>query len=113
MSDRLTGSWVPADTFGTRLLLIRRELKLTTEEAAARCNLAAPTWNTWENGVTPQKLNEVVEKIHKGLGVNRDYLMWGSTSGYKRDDPAFELIHGTVAPGQQQLTFPPALSAVG
>lgn len=87
MNDERATSWVPADTFGTRLLLTRRELGLTTEEAAGRCNIPVPTWNTWENGVTPRKLNVVVQKIHKGLGVDRDYLMWGSTTARHSDIP--------------------------
>jgi len=73
-------NWTPDDTFGSRLLLVRRALQLTTEEAAAACGLVSPTWNTWENGSTPRKLNDVVEKISQALGVDRDWLMWGLRS---------------------------------
>jgi len=73
-------NWTPDDTFGSRLLLVRRALQLTTEEAATACGLVSPTWNTWENGSTPRKLNDVVEKISQALGVDRDWLMWGLRS---------------------------------
>lgn len=78
--------WVPEDSFGSRLVLVRRELDLTTEEAAKRCGLKAPTWNTWENGARPRGMNDVVEAIHKGLGVSRAWLMWGFDSPKTRSD---------------------------
>lgn len=74
--------WVPTESFGDRLVLVRRHVgNISTEEAAARAGLKAPTWNTWENGASPRNMAEVVAKIHDAFGVDRDWLMWGSQAG--------------------------------
>ncbi len=75
MSTQTT--WVPRDTFGARLALLRRELGLTAEEAAARCGLNRATWQTWEHGASPRNMSTVVAKIALGTGVSREWLMWG------------------------------------
>lgn len=73
----MTRAWVPTDTFGTRLLLARRELGLTVKQAAAKCGLHYATWSTWENGRKPADMAAVVEAVSGGLGVSRAWLMWG------------------------------------
>lgn len=78
--------WVPKDSFATRLILIRRELDLTQAEAASRCGVKAATWNTWENGSRPRGLDAIVVAISKGLGVDRDWLMWGAESRATKSD---------------------------
>lgn len=69
--------WRPSDSFGARLLLIRKELGLSQEEAALRCGLEAGSWSKWENGTSPRALPVVVHKIVSALGVDRDWLIWG------------------------------------
>lgn len=69
--------WVPEDTFGGRLILLRHELALTTEEIAARCDLKTPTWSTWERGASPRNMSAVVAKVALATGVSRAWLMWG------------------------------------
>jgi len=75
MSTQTT--WVPRDTFAARLALLRRELGITAEEAAARCGLNRATWQTWEHGASPRNMSAVVAKIALATGVSRDWLMWG------------------------------------
>jgi transcriptional regulator with XRE-family HTH domain len=77
----VTSGWIPADTFGTRLILARRHARMTVREAAARCGVHYATWSTWERGSTPGDQGEVVSRISKGLGVRRDWLMWGGPLG--------------------------------
>lgn len=72
-------AWVPANTFATRLILVRRELGISVKEAAARAGLHYATWSTWENGRKPADMPTVVKAISDGLGVDRDWLMWGQT----------------------------------
>lgn len=91
--------WIPEDTFASRLILIRRQLDLTTEEAAERCGLKAPTWNTWENGTVPRGMDSVVQAISAGLGVNRDWLIWGASS---RCSPLLEV---QLPSGQMELAL--------
>jgi len=73
-----TTAWVPEDTFGGRLLLLRHSLGLTSEQIAEKCGLNRASWNTWEHGVSPRNMAEVVEKIHQGTGADRGWLMWGT-----------------------------------
>lgn len=70
-------AWIPADTFGTRLLIARKQRGLTVEGVAKACGIAHPTWTTWENGAKPRDLVTAVHKISAALGVDRDWLMWG------------------------------------
>lgn len=72
-----TETWVPADTFGARLLLIRKEKRMTVEAIARICGIAHPTWTTWENGARPRDMRDAVTKIAAAVGVDRDWLMWG------------------------------------
>lgn len=78
--------WVPTETFATRLLLIRRELKMTVKEAATICGIHYATWSTWENGARPSDLAGVITAISESLGVDRDWLMWGKTETAPTDD---------------------------
>jgi len=70
-------AWIPADTFGTRLLIARKQRGLTVEVAAKRCGVAHPTGTTWENGARPRDLVAAVQKISAALVCDRDWLMWG------------------------------------
>jgi transcriptional regulator with XRE-family HTH domain len=68
---------VPADTFSHRLLLARAELHLTIEQAAAKCGLLSQSWGQWERGSTPRDIVDVVEAVVEGLGIDRDWLLYG------------------------------------
>lgn len=86
--------WVPQDTFANRLVLLRRELGLTQLQAAEACGLDDGSWSNWENGTKCRDLAEIVKKISEALGVDRDWLMWGSTSLRKvyGNDPQLALV---------------------
>lgn len=73
----MTATWIPTDTFGARLLLLRKQKGLTVEQAAKVCGLATPTWTTWENGAHPRDFIRAVSRISEHLGVDRDWLTWG------------------------------------
>ena len=77
--------WVPEDTFASRLRWVRQDMDLTVEDAAVRCAIPPATWSSWEAGRHPREMHKVVAKINRALGVDRDWLMWGSQNfGYKR-----------------------------
>lgn len=84
--------WVPSDTFGARLMLLRADLgNITVEAASKRCGLATATWATWERGANPRNMAVIVEQIHVATGVDRAWLMWGGPllrtgSNCDRDD---------------------------
>jgi transcriptional regulator with XRE-family HTH domain len=79
--------WVPEDTFGTRLVILRRQLGLSVEEMAERCGQKAATWSTWERGAAPRSMASVVAAISLATGVSRDWLMWGGPLSTEPPDP--------------------------
>jgi len=70
--------WVPASSFGSRLLEVRRHLNLTAEELAERCDVPVVTWRRWEKGAHPRDLAAVVRAVRRETGVDHDWLMWGT-----------------------------------
>jgi transcriptional regulator with XRE-family HTH domain len=80
---------IPADTFSARLLLSRLHAgNVTIRDAAARCGIKHESWSSWERGGHPRDLPDVVERVSGGLGVDRDWLMWGGPlSAPERRDP--------------------------
>lgn len=72
-----TSPWVPQDSFGLRLRILRAELGLSVDDIAAQCGVASATWSTWERGVRPRGMDLVVQAICENTGVSREWLMWG------------------------------------
>lgn len=72
------GPVIPRDSFGARLLLVRHHFSLSQAEAAERCGLDDGSWSNWERGSSPRDKEVVVRKISNALGVDRDWLMWGT-----------------------------------
>lgn len=69
--------WIPVDTFGARLALVRQHLGLNALEAATRCGLNDQSWRNWEAGSSPRGMNEVARKIADALHVDYTWLMAG------------------------------------
>ena len=72
--------WVPSESFGWRLKLLRADLGLTAHEAADLCHISRDTWGSWERGKFPQRMHDVVVQIADATGVDRGWLMWGARS---------------------------------
>lgn len=69
---------IPLDTFAGRLKLARLHAgDLNIMEAAERCGLINQSWSNWEGGKKPRDLLEVVAAISEGLGIDRDWLLFG------------------------------------
>lgn len=69
---------IPSDQFRYRLLLARLHAgDLTTREAAERCGLNYVSWSNWERGKRPRDLITVAEAVSEGLGIDRDWLLFG------------------------------------
>ena len=87
MDGTLTDRWVPdatvtypTDTLASRLVLARRHLGLSQRTAAARCGLTFGEWQSLEDGRQARGLDHKVAAISHGLGVDRDWLLWGSAA---------------------------------
>lgn len=63
-------------TIGHRIMLRRKQLRLTQENAAEKCNLSHQFFSSVENGKKNLRAESVI-KVAKGLGVSTDYLLTG------------------------------------
>jgi transcriptional regulator with XRE-family HTH domain len=72
--DRLA---IPVDSFAARVMLARAHVGLNIEDAAQKCGLNRQSWSNWERGMKPRDMVEVVEAISDGLGIDRDWLLFG------------------------------------
>lgn len=95
---------IPADTFAHRLMLVRAHSGyITVREAAERCDLNYGSWSNWERGKHPRDLIDVVEKISDGLGIDRNWLLFGGelTNPRRRRQATRGYREMTVKPGQR------------
>lgn len=101
--------WVPVYEFADRLVVLRHKSgRLSQEAAATTCGINPKTWATWELGSKPRDMASVVEQIHRGLGANREWLMWGAgtSSTCSSVNGWLGLIQGDGPEfGQQALRF--------
>ena len=69
--------------FGDRLRLIRRHLKLTQAETAARLEVGLPAYAAWEAGQSkPADLTVMAVRLETVLGVDRAWwLGWADMDG--------------------------------
>lgn len=81
MTVQVERGWVPADSFGQRLMLVRRSLGLSVKEIALATGFHYATWSTWENGRLPSDVLDVVRRLSDTYGVDRDWLLWGGAFG--------------------------------
>lgn len=54
--------WVPEDTFGSRLALVRQRRGWNIAEAARACKVDPQSWANWEAGASPRKFEQVIER---------------------------------------------------
>jgi transcriptional regulator with XRE-family HTH domain len=78
---------IPPDQFRYRVLLARLHAGLTTREAADRCGTNSASWSNWERGTMPRDLLNTVNKISDGLGIDRDWLLFGGQLATERRHP--------------------------
>lgn len=112
--------WVPEDTFGARLALIRQRMSWNVKEAAEACGLTGQSWHNWENGSLPRDLYKTVTLIADAAGCDRTWLLMGGPIGKKwtkNMGPDLEVLDGEgedpiPGPGQLPLPFPTRLRLV-
>jgi DNA-binding XRE family transcriptional regulator len=68
---------IPADTFGNRLLLVRKMLGLSQREAAEQTGLNYGSWSNWENGMKPADALGVIDAICWTFSIDREWLTFG------------------------------------
>lgn len=100
--------WVPTDSFGTRLAILRQHLGgWNVKRAAEACGLDDQKWRNWEAGRSkPRDLEAIARQISDALGCDYVWLLAGG--------PLRSRCFSLVPPidGQMEFSFldPPPLS---
>ncbi len=77
-TQRVEQGWVPEETFGARLALIRQRYGWNVKEAAVNCRIAVESWRNWERDhVLPSRYLDVVRTIAEATGADYDWLLDG------------------------------------
>ena len=73
--------WIPANTFGNRLRLLRHDLGMSVYELAELTNgeVSHASLSNWERGGRPQKAERAIKTIADATGVSETWLLTGST----------------------------------
>lgn len=80
--------WVPDDTFGARLALVRQRFGWNVKEAALACGVPVQSWRGWErDNMRPRDLVSVCRQIADATGASYDWLLDGRLPGM-RNTPA-------------------------
>lgn len=66
--------WIPEDSFGARLALIRQRFHWNVTEAANASGISPATWTTWEGGSLPRDFIATCEKIATATGCSMRWL---------------------------------------
>ena len=94
--------WVPSDSFGARLALVRQVMGWNVAEAAKECGVSDESWRKWEHGRSPRTIHALARTVAARTGC--DYV-WLLAGGPLRKT-CFALVDGTVHAGQQVLHLP-------
>jgi transcriptional regulator with XRE-family HTH domain len=106
--------WVPEDTWGARLALVRQHMGWNYEQAGKACDIEPETWRQWEKrGRSPRKIHEIARRIASVSGANYVWLMAGGELARSRCFSPLALV--SDVPGQMELAFDamPVLELVG
>lgn len=69
--------WVPTDSWGLRLAMVRQVMGWNTSRAAEECGLKEATWRGWEAGVSPQRMERRARAIADRTGCSYTWLLAG------------------------------------
>lgn len=103
----MDGAWVPTDTFGARLALVRQHMRWNVRQAAEECGLSHANWRKWEHGVNPQKIHDAARRISDRTGCSYTWLLAGEvllSTEYER--PELTVLQGGLTRDRNQLRIP-------
>lgn len=105
-----TDEWVPRDTFGARLALVRQRNGWNVKEAADACGLNDQSWRNWEEPESkgPRDYAGVCAKIAEQAGCELRWLMAGGPLIHWNTDSAGQRDHLSAVedcPGQLELGY--------
>lgn len=100
--------WVPEDTFGSRLALVRNRFGWNVKEAAEHCDISHQSWRNWEEGALPRDYIGTCEKISAKVGCSMKWLVGGSRNWKEMTTADLAILPGG-APSQHLVTPQPEL----
>lgn len=99
-------AFIPGETFGSRLHLLRHEKRISSDKMAEICGVTGNAVLAWERGSSPKNMAEIVMKIVEATGVDRDWLLWGETSRYEKDlEKAFSRDAGIPTINNSEVSY--------
>lgn len=99
-------AWVPADSLANRIVLIRRELGIPQDEAAARVGITKRIWRGMEEGRSTRNEVEVLTRVAEAFNVSRDWLIFGGPlNGQKPRTVATDSGSKPELPGRSRGSF--------
>lgn len=105
------GDRIPEDTLAARVRSVRWETGLSQRAAAEACGLTFGEWQSLEDGRGARQLDIKVDRIAKGLGYDRNWLMWGRGDRTSRVFRfPFVPIHNEDETDTQYATLPLAMA---
>lgn len=73
----LEENWVPTDTWGARLAIVRQKMGWNYTEAGKECGINATSWHNWEDGGGCRQMHRIAHKIARRTGVSFTWLVAG------------------------------------
>lgn len=84
MTTHAHETWVPEWTFGDRLRKVRREKKVTQDQAARALNVSSPQIAAWETGNnTPRDIVAIAKRCQLAWDVPAEWML-----GFDVDTPS-------------------------
>ncbi len=78
----------PIDSLPNRVALARVESGLSQRRAALLCGMTPREWQGIEEGREVRRIDVKVASIARGLGYDRDWIMWGGSLDSDSPHPA-------------------------
>lgn len=91
--------WIPENTFGARLALIRQHWGWNVKEAALACGLDPQSWRNWEGEKGCRTFEDTTRKIARAAGCDLGWLR-----GVGRGPSGLTVTHGSSH--SRQLALP-------
>ena len=69
--------WIPRDTFGARLALVRQTRGWNVKAAADACQVNPQSWTNWERGASCRTIEATAQRVAEVSGCDYVWLMAG------------------------------------
>jgi transcriptional regulator with XRE-family HTH domain len=113
--DVATDPWVPPNTFGARLAMIRQARGWNVRQAAEHCKVPEQSWHNWEDGKSPRDLAAKAQEIAERVPCDYVWLLAGVERRKTRSENAgrhLEVVSSRAVPVKHKQQGSPMVSVV-